>query len=86
MGTTTDKGRDEGVSFTYEENLVTARDIESGVAASAESKSEALASLAEALELHDGGGESIEDEDAFLREPGIDPDDIDDETPPAWLE
>lgn len=87
MGTTTDEGREKGVTFTYEETLVTARDIESGVAASGESKSEALARLAEALELHDGGGEPIEDEDTFLQEIGIEPDDIDgDETPPPWLE
>lgn len=66
---------------------MTACDIDSGVAPSGMSKSQALARLAEALELHDGGGEPIEDEDTFLLEIGIDPDDIDgDETLPPWLE
>jgi hypothetical protein len=32
-----------------------------------------LAELADALALHEGGGEEIEDEDAFLREIDIDP-------------
>lgn len=87
MGTRTEDGREEGVEFTFEDDLVTARDIESGVAASGVSKSEALSRLAEALELHEGGGEPIEDEDAFLQEIGVDPEEIDeDETPPPWLE
>lgn len=86
MGTTTEGGQNEGVAFTFEDGLVTARDIESGVAASGHSKPEALARLAEALALHEGGGEPIDDEDAFLREIGIDPEDVDeDETPPSWL-
>lgn len=87
MSSTAEDGRDEGVEFTYEEELVTARDIETGVASSGKSKSEALAMLAEALALHEGGGEPIEDETEFLRDIGIDPDDIDeDESPPPWLE
>lgn len=86
MGTTTGDRNDDGVTFTYDDGLVTARDIETGVAASGSSKPIALARLADALRLHAGGGEPIEDEDAFLRELGIDPEEIDeDETPPAWL-
>lgn len=79
--------RETGVEYTYEENLVTATDIETGIASSGETKSEALAMLSEALELHEGGGEPIEDEEAYLRENGIDPDEInEDQSPPPWLE
>ena len=87
MGTTTDQGDDEGVEFLYEEGLVTARDIESGVAASGETKATALARLADALTLHEGGGEPIDDEDEFLRGIGIDPENVEtDDSPPSWLE
>jgi predicted RNase H-like HicB family nuclease len=87
MSSTAEDRREEGVEFTHEGDLVTARDLETGVAASGNSKSEALARLAEALLLHEGGGEPIEDEEAFLREIGIDPDEIDEsESPPPWFE
>jgi predicted RNase H-like HicB family nuclease len=87
MGTTTDQSDEEGVEFLYEEGLVTARDIESGVAASGETKAAALSMLAEALTLHEGGGGPIDDGDEFLRESGIDPEAIDtDDSPPPWLE
>jgi hypothetical protein len=86
MSATADDSREKGVEFTIEEELVTARDLESGVAASGSSKPKALARLAEALALHEGGGTPIDDEEAFLRDIGIDPDEIDeDETPPPWL-
>lgn len=86
MGTTTDQGDEEGVEFLYEEDLVTARDIESGVAASGETKAAALAMLADTLTLHEGGGEPIDDEAEFLREIGIDPERIEaDDSPPQWL-
>ena len=70
--------RDEqdGVRFSYEEHLVTATDVETGVAASGGSKPDALAKLADALALHEGDGEEIEDEDAFLREIGLDPSEV----------
>lgn len=88
MSTTAEDRFEAGVEFTVDEaGLITARDLESGVASCGESKAEALAMLAEALELHEGGGEPIEDEAAFLRDIGIDPDEIDeDEAPPPWLE
>ncbi|MEE6210090.1 hypothetical protein U3A55_07980 [Salarchaeum sp. III] len=82
----TDDATDTGVEFTYENGLVTARDLETGVAASGDSKAAALAMLADALLLHEGGGEPIEDPDAFLRELDIEPSELDeDETPPPWL-
>lgn len=87
MSTATDDHRNEGVEFTYEDDLVTARDIETGVAASGSSKAQALAMLAEALALHEGGGTPIDHEDQFLRDIGIDPAEIDeDESPPPWLD
>ncbi len=86
MSSTTGNRREEGVEFSYEEGLVTARGIETGVASSGGSKAEALAMLAEALVLHEGGGEPTEDDDTFLRGIGIDPDDLDeDDSPPPWL-
>lgn len=69
-----------GVEFIHEDDgSITARDIETGVASFGDTKAEALAMLAEALALHEGEGEPIEDEDEFLREIGIDPDDVPDE-------
>ena len=76
MATTDRRDGGECVRFSYEENLVTAIDVETGVAASGESKAEALAELSDALALHEGEGEAIEDEDAFLREINIDPDKV----------
>ena len=86
MATTDRRDEGEGVRFSYEEDLVTAIDVETGVAASGESKAEALAELADALALHDGEGEAIEDEDAFLREIGLDPDEVTTEQQPPWSE
>jgi predicted RNase H-like HicB family nuclease len=85
--TTTDRS-DEGVDvrFSYEENLVTATDVETGVAASGDSKADALAELADALTLHEGGGKDIENEDAFLREIGLDTSKVTTEQIPQWSE
>lgn len=70
----------EGVEFIREnDGSITARDLDSGVASFGETKPEALSMLADALRLHEGGGEPIEDEDAFLQEIGIDPDEIPEE-------
>jgi len=69
--------RSEGVEYIQEDDgRITARDIETGVASYGETKAEALAMLAEALELHAGDGDPIEDEDAFLEELGIDPEEV----------
>jgi hypothetical protein len=68
-----DGPQEEGVEFVHEEGgRITARDIETGVASYGETKAEALAMLAEALELHAGGGEPVDEDD--LREFGLDPD------------
>lgn len=81
--------RVEGVEFIHEaDGSITARDIETGVASFGETKAEALAQLADAMALRNGeGGEPIEDEAAFLREIGVDPEEIPDEPeePPEFL-
>ncbi len=77
--------RSEGVEFIQEDDgRITARDIETGVASYGETKAEAIAMLAEALELHAGGGEPVTDED--LREFGLDPDDVDDKPLPEFMQ
>lgn len=70
-----DRDESEGVVFVYEDDgSVTARDLETGLARGGDSRAAALAQLAEVLELHEGGGEPIDDPDAFLRgELGLDP-------------
>ena len=78
MASTSSRDVPDGVEFIYgERGLVTARDIETNIAASGDTKAAALAELADALALHEGGGEPIEDETAFLREIGLDPAEID---------
>lgn len=67
----------EGVEFYEEEDgSITALDLETGRARGGETRGEALIQLAEVLILEEGGGEPIEDEDEFLREIGIDPEEI----------
>lgn len=86
MAVTSRDHSSERVEFTHEGDLITAIDIETGLAASGSSKADALAALADVLALHEGGGDPIEDEEAFLREIGIDPDEIDgDASPPSWM-
>jgi predicted RNase H-like HicB family nuclease len=61
---TRDESPEEGVEFIHEDDgQITARDLETGVASFGETKTEALRMLAEALELHAGGGEPITDDD-----------------------
>lgn len=65
----------EGVVFEQEEDgSVTARDLETGLARGGDTRAKALAQLAEVLELHEGGGEPIDDEDELYEEMGLDPD------------
>jgi hypothetical protein len=63
---------------------VTARDVESGIAASGESKPVALSRLADALTLHAGGGDPINYEEVFLKEIGVNPDEVMDADKPPW--
>ena len=77
-----------GVEFIHEDDgSITARDIETGVASFGDTKAEALRMLAEAIELHEGGGEPVTDEE--LKEMGLDPDGMSDdaEVPDApWFD
>lgn len=69
----------EGVEFVREKDgTITAHDLETGLARGGDTRAEALAQLAEVLELQDGGGEEIENPEEFLREElDVDPDDLD---------
>jgi hypothetical protein len=70
---THDDPDEEGVEFIQEDDgSITARDKETGVASFGDTKAEALAMLADALMLHEGGGEPVTDED--LEEWGLDTD------------
>lgn len=74
------RDRDEdGIHFVHEDDgSVTAVDEETGLARGGDTKSEALTQLAEVLTLHEGGGEPIDDPEAFLRdELGAEPSDSD---------
>lgn len=69
--------RSGGVRFTFEEDLVTAIDVDSGVAACGPTKADALDELADALRLHDRDDSRFDTEAAeasVLRDLGIDPD------------
>lgn len=85
MASATRDNRSDGVTFVHEDDgSITAVDEETGVASYGDSKAEALRMLAEALELHDGGGEPVTDED--LRELGVEPDEFDDEDLPEFMQ
>lgn len=77
----------DGVRFVHEDDgSVTAVDEETGVASFGETKADALRMLAEALELHEGGGEPVTEDD--LESMGLDPDDVADEPsePPEFMQ
>lgn len=86
MATRTRDDRDEeGVEFIHEEDgSITAKDKETGVASYGDSKAEALRMLAEALTLHEDGGEPVSDED--LEGMGLDPDETGDEKLPDFMQ
>ena len=79
MASATKDGSEEsdGVEFIHEsDGSITARDTETGLARGGETRAEALSQLAEVLALENDEGEPIDDEDAFLEELGIDPDEV----------
>ncbi len=53
----------EGVESIHEDGSTTAKDIETGVASFGDTTAETLRTLAEAIELHEGGGEPVTGED-----------------------
>lgn len=63
-----------GVEIVHEEDWVRVEDRESGLTADAATKSEALRRLAEALELRELGGESLEGD--TLRDLDLDLEDV----------
>lgn len=67
----------EGVESIHEDGSTTAKDIETGVASFGDTTAETLRTLAEAIELHEGGGEPVTDGD--LEEWGLDADEASDE-------
>jgi hypothetical protein len=73
MASATDEDPDgEGVEFVHEDDgRITARDVETGVASDGDTKADALRMLAEALELHEGGGKPVSEDD--LEAMGPDP-------------
>lgn len=80
-----DRNGADGVRFIHEDDgRITAVDEETGVASYGDSKAEALRMLAEAIELHEGGGEPVTDED--LEEFGLDSDEFDDEELPEFMQ
>ena len=82
---TPDRDGAEDVVFIHEEDSsITAKDIETGVASFGDTKSEALRMLAEGLELHEGGGDPVTDED--LHEWGLAPDDFDTKELPEFVQ
>jgi len=82
---TSDESPEEGVEFIHEDDgQITARDLETGVASFGETKTEALRMLAEALELHEGGGEPVTDAD--LEEWGIEDVELGDKELPEFMQ
>lgn len=66
--------RSEGVEFVHEDDdSITARDGETGLARGGETRAEALSNLADVLALAAGEGESIEDAEAFLADNDVEP-------------
>jgi len=61
-------------------------DEDFGVASCGDTREEALEMLDEAVALHQGEGEPIEDEEAFLEELGLDSDDVDDKPLPDFMQ
>lgn len=81
---TRDRDESEGVVFIHEaDGSIAAKDIGTGVASFGDTTSEALRTLAGALELHEGGGEPVTDAD--LRGWGLDPDGFDTTELPEFM-
>ncbi|ACV46297.1 MULTISPECIES: type II toxin-antitoxin system HicB family antitoxin [Halomicrobium] len=85
MASATRDDRTDGVVFEQEaDGSITAKDLETGLARGGDTRAEALAQLAEVLELEAGGGEPVTDDD--LEAMGLDPDDEGDEELPDFMQ
>lgn len=84
MGTKAQRST-SSVTITRDDDWFVAHDEDTGVASQGKTRPEALANLAEALRVHSGGGEEIEDAEAFLDDIDAKPEDERAESPP-WLD
>lgn len=85
MASTARDDRSEGVEFVHEDDgRITARDLETGIASYGETKAEALEMLAEALTLHEGGGDPVTNDD--LDAWGMDPESENDDSLPEFMQ
>jgi predicted RNase H-like HicB family nuclease len=72
-----DLDREDEIRMWREEDMWVITDVETGVTTQGETREDALEMLDEAVALHKGEiGEPIEDEEAFMEELGIDPDEV----------
>jgi len=73
-----DDGDIDSISLTHDGEWIVAEADGTHVASQGSTVAEALVNLAEAIELHQGGGEDIppEEEAAVLKELGVDPDEV----------
>ena len=79
--------QDAEIHLWREDDWWVAKDIETGVTTQGENRADALANLDEAVALHKGeAGEPIEDEDAFLRDLGIDPEETTSKDLPEFMQ
>ena len=85
MASATRDGDPNGVEFVREDDgSITAYDTETNLARGGDTRAEALSQLAEALVLHEGGGEPITDDD--LEELGLDPDEFENRELPDFMQ
>lgn len=72
-----DLNREDEIRMWREDEMWVITDVETGVTTQGETREDALEMLDEAIALHKGEiGEPIEDEEAFMEELGIDPDEV----------
>ena len=72
-----DPDRENEIRMWREEDMWVITDVETGVTTQGETREDALEMLDEAVALHKGEiGEPIEDEEAFMKELGIDPEEV----------
>jgi predicted RNase H-like HicB family nuclease len=68
---------EDEIRMWREDEMWVITDVETGVTTQGDSREEALEMLDEAVGLHKGEiGEEIDDEEAFIEEIGIDPDEV----------
>jgi len=72
-----DPDREDEIRMWREDDMWVITDVETGVTTQGETREDALEMLDEAVALHKGEiGEPIEDEEAFMKELGIDPEEV----------